>query len=139
MNTLRAPQALLLNACMESKFIDFSQILKTKILEKIVIQIFNPTSPGEGGIKISSLRNWSESLSYKIWIFEHTKISLNPTDKPSVSKIEQVTGIFVSRVMTKSCFCKIFKSTNLIQFFRFGPNFWYVSSISIEILGPNSK
>ena len=39
------------HAYIASKFLDFSKISKTKILEKIWVQIFNPPPPGEGGIK----------------------------------------------------------------------------------------
>ena len=55
-----------------------------------------------------------------MWIFEHIKIRLNPKDKPSISKIERVTG---SPVKAKSQVCEIFKSQNLIQVLRFGPTF----------------
>ena len=49
-----------------------------------------------------SLKNWSESLSCKIWILEHTKIRINPKDEPPTSKIERVTGVLVSQAVTKS-------------------------------------
>ena len=76
-----------------------------------------------------SLKNWSES-SCKIWILEHKKIKLNSKDEPSTSKIERVTGFFVSRLEAKSQFCQFFKSQNFIQFLRFGANFLDVRSIS---------
>ena len=80
-----------------------------------------------------SLRNPLESLSCKLWFLEHTKIRLNPKDEPFISKIEQVTWIFVRLPETKSQFYQIFKSQNLNQFLRFGPNFLHVSSISLEV------
>ena len=40
-----------MHAYIASKFLGFSWILKTKILDKISVQIFKPTPPGEGGIK----------------------------------------------------------------------------------------
>ena len=77
-----------------------------------------------------SLKNRSETLSCKIWFLERTKISLNPKDEPSISKIERVTWIFVTGAEAKSRCCQIFKSQNLTQFLRFLPNFLHVSSIS---------
>ena len=56
-----------------------------------------------------------------------------------ISKNEQVTGIFVSQLETKSQFYQIFKSQNLNQFLRSGPNFLHVSSISIEVQHLNSN
>ena len=86
-----------------------------------------------------SLKNQSESISCKIWFLEHTKIRLNPKDEPSISKIERVMAIFVSQGEAKSQFRQIFKSQNLTQFLRFGPNFLHVSSISIEVQSLNSN
>ena len=48
-------------------------------------------------------------------------------------------AIFVSQGEAKSQFRQIFKSQNLTQFLRFGPNFLHVSSISIEIQSLNSN
>ena len=48
-------------------------------------------------------------------------------------------AIFVSQGEAKSQFRQIFKSQNLIQFLRFGPNFLHVSSISIEVQSLNSN
>ena len=64
-----------------------------------------------------SLKNWSETLSWKIWFLDHTKIRLNSKDEPSISKIERVTAVFVSQVVTKSQIQKMFKSQNLTDFF----------------------
>ena len=86
-----------------------------------------------------SFKYWSESLSCKIWSFEQTKIRLNPKYEPSLSNIERFTRIFVSPVEAKFQFCEIFKSQNLIQFLRFGPNFLHVSSICLEVNPRNSN
>ena len=48
-------------------------------------------------------------------------------------------AIFVSQGEAKSQFRQIFKSQNLTQFLRFGPNFLHVSSISIEVQSLNSN
>ena len=48
-------------------------------------------------------------------------------------------AIFVSQGEVKSQFRQIFKSQNLTQFLRFGPNFLHVSSISIEVQSLNSN
>ena len=48
-------------------------------------------------------------------------------------------AIFVSQGDAKSQFRQIFKSQNLIQFLRFGPNFLHVSSISIEVQSLNTN
>ena len=48
-------------------------------------------------------------------------------------------AIFVGRGEAKSQFRQIFKSQNLTQFLRFGPNFLHVSSISIEVQSLNSN
>ena len=48
-------------------------------------------------------------------------------------------AIFVGRGEVKSQFRQIFKSQNLIQFLRFGPNFLHVSSISIEVQSLNTN
>ena len=71
-------------------------------------------------------------------IFWHTKISLNPKDT-SISKIDRVSRIFLSRVEAKSSFYQIFKSQNIIQFLRFGLYFLHVCSFSIEVQPLNSN
>ena len=48
-------------------------------------------------------------------------------------------AIFVSQGEAKSQFRQIFKSQNLTQFLRFGPNFLHVSSISIEVQSLNTN
>ena len=47
--------------------------------------------------------------------------------------------IFMRLVKAKSQFYQIFKSQNLNQFLRSGPNFLHVSSISIEVQSLNSN
>ena len=47
--------------------------------------------------------------------------------------------IFMRLVKAKSQFYQIFKSQNLNQFLRSGPNFMHVSSISIEVQPLNSN
>ena len=79
----------------------------------------------------------ARELKLQIMNFWTHKKILNPV-KPSISKIEQVTEIFVSQVEAKSKYCQIFKTQNLIQFFRFGPDFLHVSSISREVQPLNS-
>ena len=51
-------------------------------------------------------------------------LSIHPPWRPTV-----LTVISFSPAEAKSQFCKIFKSQNLIQFLRFGPNFLHMSSI----------
>ena len=52
---------------------------------------------------------------------------------PSISKIERVMAIFVSKVVVKSQIHKIFKSQNLTAFLRFKPTFFsHVKSIYIS-------
>ena len=45
----------------------------------------------------------------------------NPKDEPLISKIEQVTAIFVDQGPTKPHYLKIVKSECLREFLRYGP------------------
>ena len=95
---------------LHQSFLTFPKYSKQKFLTKFQFKFLSLPPRGRGYKKMRSLKNHSESLSCKIWILEHTKISLNPKDEPSTSKIERVTGFFVSQVKSKSRIGQFFKS-----------------------------
>ena len=68
-----------------------------------------------------------------------TKIRINPKYEPCILEIERVTLIFVSQVGRNLNSLKNFKSQNLAQFLRFGPEFLHVISIFIHVQTLNSN
>ena len=78
--------------------------IKIKILDKIFVQIFNPTPPWKGGIKNECIEKLVWELKLQKMNSRYTKIRINHKDEPSTSKIEWDTGFFVSQVEAKSQF-----------------------------------
>ena len=76
------------------------------------------------GYKKRTIEKSLEELKLSKMNFKNINKRLISKDVESIYKIERITEIFVSQVKAKSQFCQISKFWNLIQFWRFGPNFF---------------
>ena len=94
-------------------------------MDKISVQIFKPTPPGEGGIKNEVIEKSLRELKLQNMNFRTHK---NKTKSKNLANYR----IFCESSQAKSQFCQFFKSQNLIQFLRFRSNL-HVSSISISL------
>ena len=81
-----------MHAFIASKILDLSYISKTKILDDILIQIFYPTPPWEGGIKIEGIENLIREPKLQNINFSTHK-NKTKSQRWALYQIDQVTGV----------------------------------------------